>query len=476
MNARPNQRTVIIGAGLAGLAAALELQAAGRSVVVLEAGPRPGGIVRTETLEVEGDTFRFEYGPNTVPASAAGVRQAAAELGLLEDLATSSAQATTRYLWHGGRLEPLPTTPPALLKTPLLSARSKLRFLTERFRKWRAPQGPEPSLADVLTERFGPEVTQRIAGAFVRGVYAGEPEGLGCRSAFPRLWSMLERHGGILRGMGALKAERESAEALPGPAAEGGALLGFRGGFQTLVDGFQRALGEALRTSTRVERLERAGEGWRVVLEGGESIDAGAVVLAVPVQAATTLLRGVGLDAPAATLDAVPRRGVTQVHLGWRATTAPRLPEGFGFLVPPTAAGPDAPGCLGAIFASNLFPDRAPAGGATVTVFRADAGAQEPPDEESVRRSLEDLKVLLAGRPDATLSTPAVERVVHWPQAIPQAAPGHADRMADLEGSLASAAPGLILAGGYAGGVSVDDVLVRGRAAGRRAVALTAAG
>ena len=473
MNTHAAERTVVIGAGLAGLAAALELQTAGRPVVALEADARPGGIVSTETVEIEGDTFRFEYGPNTVPAGAAGVRRAAVELGLLGDLATSSAQAKTRYLWHEGRLEPLPMSPPALLKTPLLSARSKARFLTERFRKWRAPKGPEPSLADVLTERFGSQVTERIAGAFVRGVYAGEPEGLGCRSAFPRLWSMLERHGGILRGMGALKAERESAEAQPGPVAERGALLGFRGGFQTLVDGFQRRLGDTLRLSTPVARLDRAGEGWRVVLQSGESIEARAVVLAVPVRAAARLLRSAGLDSPADTLDAVPRRGVTQVHLGWRAANAPRLPEGFGFLVPPTATGPDAPGCLGAIFASNLFPDRAPSGGAAVTVFRPNAGTDDPPDPESVQRSLADLGMLLSAGSQAALPTPAVERVVHWPLAIPQAAPGHAERLAGLTRSLNTTGPGLILAGGYAGGVSVDDVLIAGRAAGQRAAERT---
>ena len=42
-----SQRTIVIGAGLAGLCAACELQALGHVVTVLEAQMRPGGRVRT---------------------------------------------------------------------------------------------------------------------------------------------------------------------------------------------------------------------------------------------------------------------------------------------------------------------------------------------------------------------------------------------------------------------------------------------
>lgn len=46
-SARPRQRVIVIGAGLAGLTAAYELQRQGHRVVVLEARPRPGGRVHT---------------------------------------------------------------------------------------------------------------------------------------------------------------------------------------------------------------------------------------------------------------------------------------------------------------------------------------------------------------------------------------------------------------------------------------------
>ena len=53
-------QAVIAGGGLAGLAAAIRLRAAGREVLLLERGQRPGG--KCNLLERDG--FRFDTGPS----------------------------------------------------------------------------------------------------------------------------------------------------------------------------------------------------------------------------------------------------------------------------------------------------------------------------------------------------------------------------------------------------------------------------
>ena len=74
---------LVVGSGPNGLAAAIRLAEAGRSVLVVEAADQPGGAVRTEALTLPGfghDTFSSVY-PATV-ASPVFARMPLREHGL----------------------------------------------------------------------------------------------------------------------------------------------------------------------------------------------------------------------------------------------------------------------------------------------------------------------------------------------------------------------------------------------------------
>jgi len=438
--------TLVVGAGLSGLACAGELLRHGREVTLLEAAARPGGVVGT----LEDGGFRFETGPNTVLASAPTFRAVCDELGIAPRLIASGDAARARLVWLRGRLVAVPSSPLSFLFSPLLSARAKLRLATEPLRR-RAPHppdAPEPSAAAFFEERLGREPTSVLAAAFVRGIYAGDLERLGARSAFPRLWAMVEEHGGILRGM--LARRRETRR---GPRDERGGLRGmlsFPNGLQELVDALAAPLGEGLRCGVRVRGLARQGDAWRASVEGGADLSADEVVVATPAARAAELLEGTAGEGVLDALRGIRHAGIALVHVGF--AQAPRVPPAFGFLVPPGAegAGRDAPRLLGAILASNVFPGRAPAGALACTAFYS---PEDLPDDEG-----EAVRLGWGVAP-----TPAAGRVLLWRSAIPQYDIGHLERVGAAVAALEKEEPTLRLAGNYVSGVSIEDVLRRGR-------------
>lgn len=464
MTAEPRTRVIVAGAGLSGLACAFDLARKGAQVAVLEKSARAGGVVDS----VERGGFLFETGPNTVQASSAAFRRLCDDLGIAERLIVAAPASKERYLLLDGALRPLPASPVSFLRSGLLSLRARLRVGTEILRRWRAPAPgvEEPDLESFLNERLGAEATRLVFGSFVRGVYAAELRELGAKSAFPRLWRACEEHGGLVRGL--LATLRRSAPDLPGPTAPSTALLSFPRGLRELVDALAGALGERLQAGSAIARIERRSGGFAVRTSDGRMLEADRVVLAVQAPEAARLLEPcAGASVPVEHLRGVRHAALTLVHLGLRRSEIPGLPAGFGFLVPPQASGSEtagekeAPGVLGTIFASNLFPGRAPEDCAAVSIFYRSSTTDGLDEEGIAALAAGDLaRALRQARPPRVL----VADIRRWTDVIPRYAPGHAGRMAELARALDEALPGLHLAGSYVAGVSVEQVINRGRA------------
>lgn len=454
---------IVAGAGLSGLACAFDLVRSGADVLVLDAASEVGGVVGT----VERDGFRFETGPTTIPAGSESFRRLSSDLGIAGRLVASSAAADARYLFHDGKLRRLPTSPGDLLRSDLLSLRGRMAAASEPLRRWKPPPegAPEPDLETFLVERVGAEAARLFGGAFVRGVYAAELAELGARSAFPILWKACEEHGGLVRGLVA-RARGKPAD-LPGPEVGKGVLLSFPEGLRELVIALDRALAGAVRTRARIESIERVPSGWRVrSTSGGASVGASEagehLVLAVPAPTAARLLEPVvGRELPLETLERIRHADVTLVHLGLDAAEVPDLPPGFGFLVPPGEA--QAPRSLGTIFVSSLFPGRAPEGSVALSSFYPESVVHGLDDRESAALACEDLARALGRSRVPRARTFVVRR---WTDVIPRYAPGHADRIEELLQATARVR-GLHLAGSYVAGVSVEQVIARGRAVAR---------
>ena len=450
-------RVIVAGAGLSGLACAFDLVRAGADVLVLEASPKIGGVVDT----IERDGFLFETGPTTIQAGSRAFRLLCGDLGIAGRLVASSAATDARFLFHAGKLRRLPSSPKDLLSSDLLSLRGRLAAASEPLRKWKPPPAgaPEPDLESFLVERVGAEAARLFGGAFVRGVYAAELEELGARSAFPILWKACEEHGGLVRGLFA--EGRGKASDLPGPEVGRTALLSFPGGLRELVTALERALASSVRTRTCIESIDRTPTGWRVLSSGGAIDEADHLVLAVPAPAAARLLEPVQREIPIATLRSIRHAEVSLVHLGLDASEVEDLPAGFGFLVPPGEA--QAPRALGTIFVSSLFPDRAPEGSVALSSFYAQSEVLGLDDRQAAALACEDLARALARSRVPRARTFDVRR---WTDVIPRYAPGHAGRIEELLRA-AARVRGLHLAGSYVAGVSVEQVIARGRAVAR---------
>jgi oxygen-dependent protoporphyrinogen oxidase len=439
----------VVGAGAAGLAAAVELAGRGADVALLDAGAAPGGVMRSEAAE----GFLFERGPNALlvkPAALAFLRRH----GLEETLVPAGPEARLRHLLRGGRLVPVPAGLAAALATPLLSARGKLRALVEPFVA-RGDGGAE-SVAGFVTRRFGREVLDELVAPFLVGVYAGDEERLGAEAVFPALVAFERSHGGVLRGALAAALARSR------PRKDAGAGRGLRGSWSTPtgLGGLARALagrlGERLALGTRAAALSREGAGFRLELEGGAggALRARQVVLALPAWSAAELVRPLGGE-HASLLGAVEYAPLVSASLGLDPGAVREPVRGFGFLVPRAAGQP----LLGALFMSRVFPGRAPAGRELLTCMIGGARwreAVEAPEDLLVARIAEGLDRALGLR-----EAPRLVALTRWPRAVPQPGRDHPRLVSKLREAAAAAGP-LRLAGGYLDGVAVADAIASG--------------
>jgi protoporphyrinogen/coproporphyrinogen III oxidase len=457
------KRIAVIGGGLAGLAALYALRARGARAELFEAADRVGGVIRSERI---GD-YLVEHGANSMGAPPPEVRVLLTELGLWDRRVPALPSAHRRYLVRDGRAVALPTSPLGLLTTPLLSARAKGRIVTEPWRRAPAPEGEE-SLAAMIRRRFGQEVVDYAIDPVAAGVYAGDPNRLSARFAFPRLAALQGADGSVLRGaVRAARAARaarlppERDSAAPPPAERG--IFAFAEGLQAIPDRLAAASTGSIHVGAPVHHVRRSDPGWTLSLDlagGRVERQFDAVVCAAPAHRLRRLLPPAAALHP---LDSIEYLPIAILTLGFPADSIGHPLDGFGMLFPRR----ESRDVLGVLFSSSIFPDRAPAGHTLLTVMTG--GDRDP---EVVHRSDDELQTRVLARVQPTLAiraAPVFQRVIRWPAAIPQYDLNHA-AVLDSVRTLERDHPGLVLAGNYHGGVSVGDALLGGLRAADRAL------
>ncbi len=454
-------RVVVIGAGLSGLATAyriLERAKAERrqvEVVVLESKDRIGGVIATERT----GGFTLEHGPDSFITNKPWAVDLCRTLGLGDQLVDTDPQHRRSFVVRQGQLFPVPEgfvlmAPNRLgpmLTTPILSFSGKLRMLLDLVLPRNSDEEGDESLASFVKRRLGREALERLVQPLVGGIYTADPNELSVKATLPQFLTMEKDHRSLILG-----AFRQARKARSAERNASGARYGM---FVTLADGMDtlpKALAAALpagsvRTGTAVRRVSRnqSVSPWLVELLDGPPIEAGAVVLATEAHASARLIDGVdpGL---ALQMRAIPYASSVIVNVAFPRDRVSHPLDGFGVVVPAI----ENRTILAVSFLSVKFPRRAPAGTVLMRVFLG--GASQPEiferDDEAIRTLVRsELYELLGARGE-----PLLMEIGRHPRAMPQYTLGHLDRVEAIKRQ-AARHPRLILAGIAYEGVGIPD-------------------
>jgi oxygen-dependent protoporphyrinogen oxidase len=449
-------RTVIIGGGIAGLAAANRLaqlvpsDVAWERPLLVERGASVGGKLLTEhvdgfVIEAAADSFlsRKERGVGLCE-----------ELGLRHELVGRRPEYARTFVRRGRDLHPLPegltgtipTNIDALSESALLSPEAKARLAAELDIPPDTKRGDE-SIAGFVSRRLGPEAWANLVEPLITGIYGGDGAQLSLQATFPQLRALELEHGSVLRGLAST----------PASAGRFAPFVTLESGMDVLVLTLCNRLEGRIQTAVgrSAVGLRRARDGWVVELDDRATVDADAVILAVPAFEAASLLAGVDRDL-AELHSEIPYASSAIVTLAYREEDVPSL-DGYGYVVPRV----EATDVLACTWTSRKWVGRAPEGTALIRVYAGRFGARDV-------TKMRDRDLLGLARDEVALlgisAMPILTRVHRWPRGMPQYVLGHPERLERIEAAL-EAHPGLAVAGAAYRGVGVPDCIHSGETA-----------
>ncbi len=489
------KRVVIIGGGVAGLAAAYTVEMSRRTgedveYRLLEKDDRLGGKVWTKRR----DGWLIDGGPDCFLSEKPWVAELAGKVGVDDRIIPSNDEHKKTFILAGGAFHLLPDGVLMMVPTKFMP------FVTSGLFTWRGKirmglellvptkrDGSDESLAHFVRRRLGREALDRLAEPLVAGIHASDPDTMSLAATFPRFLDMEQKYGSLIKGFlkarKAAPAWRPSVDTKPGsgaapgsagaaPASTGAAKRTF---FMSFHDGMgeltERVAGELLeecvRVGVTVESVEaaRGGEAhptYRIALTGGEAIEADAVIVTAEAHAAAEMVHALDPEM-AGPLAEIPWTSSAIVSLGFRRSEIKHGLDGFGFVVPSA----ENRRIMASTWSSTKWSNRAPEGHVLVRAFVGGAKNEPLADLEdgvmidAVRGELKDLMGIDAD--------PVLAEIFRWKKGMPQYTLGHLDRLKAIDERLAMN-PGFYLAGGSYRGVGLGDCINGGSKAATAAL------
>lgn len=443
--ARP--AVAVIGGGISGLVAAWEL---GRhrpdaAITVYEATDRVGG--KLHSAPVAGHSV--DVGAESLLIRRPEAVELAAQLGFeLEHPLTTAATITV-----GGHSHPIPSG--TVMGVPasttglqgLLSPPALRRVADEPLLPPLAPLLDDLSVAELVSQRLGPEILDRLVEPLLGGVYAGRAEQLSVRATLPSLAAALGKGGSLVdAARSTLSPSRPTGPVFGAPAGGVGRLpleLAQRGNFD-------------VETGVTVREIQKTESGYQLVVGAvsrSRTVSVDAVVVAAPAAASSRLLQQVAPRA-ARELAEVETASVAVVSMAYRDVA---LPAGSGTLV----AGSEGLRVKAVTLSSQKW-GGAPPG---LTLLRASLGRAgdsrdlQFDDAELITRVQRELRRLYG-----LVAHPIDTRVTRWGGGLPQYHVGHLERVARIRAEVAKV-DGLAVCGASYDGVGIPACIGSARQA-----------
>jgi oxygen-dependent protoporphyrinogen oxidase len=441
------RKVVIVGAGITGITTAYWLRKSGLDVTIIEKESFVGGNIQT----LNNNGTLFDSGPNSGLETTPLINQLVDELNLKDEFCYADPSADKRYILRDEVLHPLPMNPLSFIKTDLFSSKAKMRLMCEPF-FGKSKDGYYQSVAQFVRRRLGKEFLDYAINPFVSGVFAGDPEQLSVKSAFPKLYRLEEVYGGLIKGM--IKGAKERKKR--GEKSKlNASMFSFKNGMKVLPETLHQYLQKSVVLNESVHSVNSENGKWKVetLFENNlKTYLTDALLFTIPAYEVSKLLKP--LDGRLSNhLNSIYYPPVIVLNLIFKKKGIGQELDGFGFLIPEK----ERKSFLGAIWNSVIFPNRSNNDEASFTLFIG--GAREPKLLESNLEKLLDEVIVEFQSIMKINQKPLALKYKIWEKAIPQYNIGYIEHEKYFE-RFEKLFPGLFLGGNYRGGISVGDCII----------------
>ncbi len=430
----------IIGGGISGLTALYYLRKKGLKATLFEVSSQIGGVIQTKNI----DNFIIEKGPNTMLLSDQRTLDMIKDLEL--SIENASPYSNKRYVVKNRKCLSLPISIFNFITTSLFSFPTKFKILIEVFKRNKKSSNEE-SISQFFIRRFGKEFLDYAINPFIAGTYAGDPDILSIKYAFPKLYELESKYGSVIGG---LFKEKKDINKIKRQT------ISFNGGINTFTQKLAKRYKESIFTKSQVKDISKHKDGYTITLKQNnelKTLNYDNVICTIPAYSLKKITVNGRSFKDFTTLNKINYPSIISISLGYNSESIPHNLSGFGVLVPKC----ENMNILGILFSSSLFKNRAPKGKSLLTIFMG--GSRHPEHcklskEERYSLIYKDLEKLLGIK-----SKPIFNYETIWEKSIPQYHLGYGHYNKIL-GIIELKLPGFYFAGNFVNGISIQDTIL----------------